>query len=189
MAIIYKTCTISEDLTHTCDPCGEQEMGNVRSIVLIDPDAGFVSAPIVKATWEAAIEAGTVIIVPETRGSFDGGTPKYVPGYGNLREKLIGMDYMLPFKDPNLAANAEFWEGVEKKPYWHIAFRTATQLFLITDAEVHITAKSPVEEDVDTAVVWNCEAKWFSKTKPQILAVSPIIALFKCFEVGELPAP
>jgi len=172
MAITYPTCSDGVgDLTYTSDACRVPEMGNVRSIMLIKK-GNTVTFPLTKLTIENMVNAKTMIIIPETKGSFDGGTPVVVQGYGDVKERKSGDDYVLQIKDPNYTQNLAFWSAVEKQT-WNIAFRSDTMFHLVT-ADVTITAKAPIEEDNDSQVVWNAEAKWFSKTKPTMTPVAPI---------------
>ena len=55
--------------------------------------------------------------------------------------------------------------------------------FMLLTNDVTVTAKAPIEEDLESTVVWNVEAKWFSKTKPAVTPVSVIATLLKCFEI------
>lgn len=162
MSIVYKSCTPAVDADHFCNPCDAGEKGRVRSIVLIKKGT-TIASPFTSEAWTALIEAGTVIIIPETSGTFDGGTPKMITGFGDVKEKKIGDDYVLTIKDPNYKENINFWEYAEKET-WNIGFRTETQL-MIANADVSITAKAPVEDDLETTITWQIEAKWFSSSK------------------------
>ena len=78
MAITYKNCDVDGDaLVHACDPCLGTELGGIRSFVLIKKGT-VIAVPFVLASWTAAVEAGNVIIIPESNGTFDGGTPAVV---------------------------------------------------------------------------------------------------------------
>lgn len=184
MAIEYKTCTPTEAVEHFCNSCDLGEKGRVRSVAHIDKSV-TIAIPYALAAWTAAIEAGTINIVPETTGTFDGGTPRMIPGFGNKKEKKIGYDYVLTYKDPNYAENIDYYEALEKGeiiPAW----RSETLLHIAKDAtEVQITAKAPIEEDLDSVIVHVVEIKWFSKTKPLASPVLPIVDLFDCFQVTE----
>lgn len=181
--IYYKTCaTPVGSLVHTCDPCDTPELGRVRSLVLIKKGTE-ITRPLSLQEWQAAIEAGTIVIIPKTIGSFDGGTPKMGEGYGDEVERKLGDDYVLSVRDPAYKENREFWQTVENET-WNIGFRTETLLMLVKE-DVKITAKAPIEEGLDSRVVWNLEAKWFSKNKPEMAEIEPIKELFNCFEVTE----
>lgn len=179
--IVYKQCATDETaLTHSCSPCLDAEFGRVRSVCLIE-EGTVIAIPFDLAAWTASVEAGDIIIVADTSGTYDGGTPKMGAGYGNSKERKLGADYVLAAKDQGYVENVDFWEAAEKKT-WNIAFRTATQLHYV-NAAVTITAKAPVADDIESEVVWDIEAKWFSGNKPKVGAIAPILSLFKCFEI------
>jgi len=178
--ITYKECVVGGEMVHTCDPCLLPELGKVRSFCLIKKGTA-VTAPFDLTEWTAAVESGDIIIIPESTGTFDGGTPKMGAGYGNKNERKLGDDYVLAVSDPTYLDNTEFWEAAEKET-WNIAYRTEKVLHIV-DADVTIAASAPVEADVDSEVVWNINATWFSKEKPKASLFEPIKSLFKCFEV------
>ena len=185
--INYKSCAQTVGaLTHVCDPCDTPEMGRVRSLVLIKKGT-TIELPLSKEGWQTAIEAGNIVIIPKTIGSFDGGTPVMGDGYGEETERKLADDYVLSVRDPNYADNEEFWQEAEKEE-WNIGYCTET-LFHYVNATVRLTAKAPVEEGLDTRVVWNVELKWRSKTKPQATQIEPVAEFFKCFEVTDTQAP
>ena len=183
MALNYLTCDdYDANLEYTCDPCNTVENGGVRSLLLIKKGT-TVAVPLNLVGLTAQIEAGNVIVLPATRGTFDGGTPKMGTGFGSKKEKLLGADYVLQVKAPTYADNADFMAAVEKIEDWNLAFATATQMHIVT-ADVTITTKAPVEEAIDTDVLWNMECKWFSQSKPVITPVAPIVTLLKCFTIA-----
>lgn len=181
--INYKSCkSESLNLIHTCDPCNVAELGRVRSLALIKKGT-TITLPFDVEEWRTAIEAGNIIVLPDTIGSFDGGSPKMGSGYGDETERKLGDDYVLTVKDPAYANNVDFWQSAESE-VWNVAFRSETKLQYV-DADVKLTAKAPIEEGLDSEVVWNVELKWFSKFKPKVSDVEPIKELFRCFEITE----
>jgi hypothetical protein len=165
--LIYKDCIEDmQELQYVCDPCEITEGGGVRSLCLLKKGT-TIPNPYTQLDIDILVGAGLMHVMAETRGSFDGGTPKMITGYGDNKERQIGSDYVLQVKDPIFADNYEFWESVEKIEDWNIAFRTETQIAVVSD-DVTITTKAPAEEGIDTEVVWDIECKWFSKNKPAI---------------------
>ena len=183
MAITYKECsTFDADLSYFCDPCNTTEGGGIRSFALIKK-GNTLAVPLNLSAITALVNSGDVIIIPATRGTYDGGTPKMGAGFGNRKETLLGSDYVLMAKCPTYAQNAEFMAAVEQIDDWNVMFMTETQAHIVT-SDVTITTKAPVEEGLDTDVLWNLECKWFSKVKPTITPLAPIATLLKCFEVS-----
>jgi hypothetical protein len=182
MALTYLDCTENDAaLVYTCDPCETVEGGGVRSFGLVK-NGITITVPLNLSALTAQVESGDVIIIPATRGTYDGGTPKMVTGFGNRKERRSGADYVLQVKAQTYADNALFMEAVENVQDWNLFFATETQLHIVT-ADCTLTTKAPVEEGIDTDVLWNIEAKWYSKTKPVITPISPIVTLLKCFSL------
>lgn len=176
----YPNCSEDvEALVHTCDPCNDVERGRVRSIVMVDP-LGDVTMEALQALelqkWTDAIDAGQITLLPRVIGSFDGGTAVEGDGYGDETSRLIGYNYTLDAKDPSYAANIAFWQAAEKKTWW-LAYRTESLIHFVKGA-VKVQAKAPVEEGLDTDVVWNLHFTWASDEKPVAKAFEPIADLF-----------
>lgn len=181
--IHYKTCARSIGaLVHTCDPCDTPELGRVRSLVLIKKNTP-ITFPLDLKEWQDNIEAGSIIVIPRTVGSFDGGSPKTGDGYGDEVERVLSHDYVLSVKDPDYADNCEFYETAEGE-IWNTAFRSETKLHYV-DSDCKLSAKAPIEEAVDSRVVWNLEIKWNSKHKPKVVDIEPIRELFNCHDIRE----
>lgn len=183
MGVIYKSCT-PEAMAHVCDPCMTTEGARVRGVLLFDTDSGLDETSTLNE-FESGIESGKVHVIPETSGSYDGGTDKTGDGYGDETERKLGEDHVVTFNDPSFAGNRDFWQKAEKKK-WHIAFRSETKLHVVADAKVRISAHAPVAESIDDAVVWNVTASWFSKDKPAVVDLEAFEDLFSgCPEVTE----
>lgn len=180
--LVYNRC---DDITipdYVCDPCENIESGRVRSLCLLKKGTTLPD-PLTLQAIEILIAQGKMWVFPDTNGTFDGGTPKMVTGYGDLKDKLIGYDYSLVVRDPNYIGNRDFMQAVENIEDWNIAFRTETKLAVVMD-DCTITVKNPVEESIDTDVVWSLDVKWFSKNKPELLSYPAglFASIFKDYE-------
>ena len=74
-----------------------------------------IEVPLNLSSLTAQVEAGNVIIIPATRGTYDGGTAKMVAGFGSRKERRIGADYVF-FSEKHLhyADNAKhLWKRIE----------------------------------------------------------------------------
>lgn len=176
MGLVYKTCENAVfDKAYYSDPCRASEGGNVRSLVLIRKGTD-ITFPLDRAEWIEQVELGNIFIMSETRGVFDGGTEKTIQGYGKEKERVVGFDYTLQFKDPNYRLNGKFYEAAEK-PIWNVAYLSETQLHYV-NSDCQLSARAPIEEDMDSDVAWNVEVKWTAKDKPVMSAYSTIDDLF-----------
>ncbi len=180
--ITYKDCdSTGKSLIHQCSACQEVEMGRIRTLMLIEPGTK-ITIPLELESFTKLVEAGNIIVIPNVRGSSDGGSAITSDGYGDKSERLLGYDYTLTVNDAAYAANSEFYEAAEKKT-WNLGYCTDT-LFHYTDQEVSLKATEPVEEGTDSEVTWNVELKFRTKNKPTKTSKAPIASLLRCFEVS-----
>lgn len=179
----YPICKETETIFHTCNPCGEVEKGRVRSLVMLAKSAAGKQivdkaneGTFILPDWKDAIDDGTINIIPETSGSYDGGSPTTGDGYGDETERLISRLHTLNAKDPSFVENQGFWEIAEQQGFY-VMFRTESLLHVV-DKPVKVQASAPVEEGLDTDVVWNIAMTWSSLKKPKAVKYDAIEELF-----------
>ena len=90
MSLQRLTCTDTsgEVLTHVCEPCN-RELGRVRGVIMFDGSfdiAEFTekmktTSEEAVALFETAVENGSAVIISETTGTYDGGSPQTGDGY------------------------------------------------------------------------------------------------------------
>jgi hypothetical protein len=196
MPINYKTCTVDGTVpAYLCDPCTGTEAGRLRgafymhkSILSEITDENIA----LKTWWETQIEAGTIILVPTTRGTFDGGTKRTVTGFGDEKEKIIGKTFTAVVTDPNHKGNAEFYEALENNySDYYFGFRTASEIRIGTKQITGLEVKDPVEEDTDSIVPWQATVTWDQDKPEMTVPIYPLTdevkGIFTCYEV--VPAP
>ena len=179
MSIIYKTCTVDGTLPdYICDPCGGSENGRLRGAAYIHKNlkASITNANVAsKSWWEEQIEADLIKVIPNTRGTFDGGTKKTVTGFGDDKEKIIGKTFTAVVNDINHTGNEGFYEALENnyKDYF-FAFRTGKELRIATEVMTGLEVKDAVEEDTDTTVVWQANITWDQNSPKMLVPVYPL---------------
>lgn len=177
MSVYHPAGCEEETPAHYCSNCGTDEHGRVRAVAFIKKDFVFIDPPNPQE-WIDGINAGDIIVVPETNGTFDGGTPKEGPGYGDQTTTYLGSDFVLQFKDPNYLGNCHFYNNINKSRIWKVAYKTET-LIHISNKTAFINAKNGVADDLTSTVVWDVTAKWADKDLP-----CPYTApdgIFNCF--------
>lgn len=112
-----------------------------------------------EAVWLAQIAAGKVILLPLLTGTFDGGSPVYVTGFGPQKQRLSGFDFKATIKDPVYAKNWAHYKSLVGKSSWHFAYGIETQIH-ITGKPVTSTPKAPITDNLDDLVVWETEIAW-----------------------------
>lgn len=180
MAISYPTDCDDDIPEHACSDCEEVEGAGIRGVAFIK-DGYTIANPLTAADWITGIESGDIIIIPKTRGSFDGGTPKTGPGYGNQKVRYQSTDYSLTYFDPGYKSNRGFYNAIKRSQKYKIAYLTETLVHL-TDKVCQVLPKGPVGEDLGGEVVWEVNVQWNSKNEPTSY-VAPA-GIFVCFEVS-----
>lgn len=196
MAIIYKTCTSEGGIPdYICDACADGEKGRVRSIFFVHKSlletlkavgVGLLKNIETKTWFETQIEAGLIIVVPNTRGTYDGGAASKVTGFGDVKEKTIGKIHTVVFNDPNHKGNGEFYGSIEDNAKdYALGFRTGSELRVATSVIETFESKDAVEEDTESLVLWNGTAVWTQKGRQKSIPIydaTEVIDVFNCIE-------
>lgn len=127
--------------------------------------AAILVDPITAATWNTAITAGKVVIMPELSGNFDGGTPVMGPGFGDAKEIYIGSNFKANIKDRVYKENWAHYRSMLGKTTWHFAYLTES-LVHITDKPVTVAPKNPITDNIDDSVIWEADITWFQFFTP-----------------------
>lgn len=183
-------------VVHVCNPCSDKELGRVRGLFLfssafkIDEFKEALKATTADEAAKAAtileegITSGTLHLIPETSGSYNGGEPEYGDGYGDESQRLRNRNHEITFKDPSYAENEEFWSEVEKS-HWYVGWRT-DKLIHIGDKPASVVTTDPIEDSIESDVTWNGTISWKSKKKATILPLENIAKYFEgCWEEEE----
>lgn len=176
MGIYYPSCeqAIPE---HICTPCDKQEHGRIRGTAFVKKTFAFIDASNT-TEWQAGIASGDIIIIPQTNGSFDGGTPQEGPGYGDSVSTYIGSDFVATFKDPNYADNCAFYNVLKRSRNYNFAYCTETKVH-VTSKPVVVLPKSPVADDINSLVEWDVTVKWRESDIPCPVNIPE--GIFDCF--------
>jgi len=156
---------------HICDSCEEIELGGIRSIFYLKNTRSILD-PSNPLEWQEAFAAGDLIIIPATKGTFDGGAEVLAPGYGDQVERLTGYNFALDYQDPNYRQNCGFYNAIKNSRGYKAGYRTETQIHLI-ETTVQAIPKNPVQEDKTTEVVWAVQLRWAGKDLPCPYDVPP----------------
>jgi hypothetical protein len=179
MSIYYPSGCDDDLLEHNCDPCPAGEHGRVRGVAFVKKTFDFtdITDP---TEWEAGIAAGDIVIIPETNGTYDGGTPQFGPGYGDTPERYLGSEFKVNYRDPNYIGNCDFYNKIRKSRNWKIAYLSETQIRLSTGTAT-VFGKDAIADDLNSEIVWEVEAK-FKQTDTSCPSDIPD-GIFRCFDV------
>lgn len=176
--VYYPSGCEAEVGDHYCNPCDPREHGRVRAAAFIANDFAFTD-PTNPTEWRNGILNKKIIIIPETNGTFDGGTEVEGPGYGDQATQVTGYNFSATFNDPNYKLNADFYNAIKRSRNWRFAYKTETQVHL-TQNTVSIIPKNPVADDIASDVVWNVLVKWSEGDLP--VPYDEPSGIFTCFD-------
>jgi hypothetical protein len=163
----YNECDQNLD-THYSRTCDDKpEKGRIRRGAWIKSSyySTLMQDPTDDALWSAGITAGDIIILYELAGTFDGGSPKMSPGFGDQKEQYTGSDFKANIKDPVYALNWAHYKSLVGKQTWHFCYLTETKGH-ITSVPVTVAPKNPITENVEDSVIWEAEVSWFEYFTP-----------------------
>lgn len=164
MSVYYPTGCDELVPDHYCDACESPELGRVSSIAFIKDTFAFVD-PTNPTEWQAGFASGDIILIPFTKGTFDGGSEVEVAGYGRQATRLNGYNFQLQYQDPNYRTNCTFYNALKNSRQYTVAYSTETQTHL-SDTVVSVIPKNPVQDDTTSEVVWDVLVKWAAKDLP-----------------------
>lgn len=163
---------------HYCNNCPTAENGRLRSAAFIASDFAFTD-PTNPTEWRNGILAKKILIIPNTNGTFDGGSEVEVPGYGDQATKLTGYNFVAVYNDPDYKLNADFYNALKRSRNWRFAYRTSSQTHL-TQNTVSVIPKNPVTDDIASEVTWNVTVKWADDDLP--IPYDTPTGIFTCFD-------
>jgi hypothetical protein len=117
------------------------------------------------------MEAGTIIMIPNVSGDFDGGAVVEGDGFGEQKSTVLSNDFTLNFKDPSMSDNIAFYDALQKSRQWRVLWFTDKKVW---DSHVvgTVSWKNPVTNSLDSIVTADVTVKWTSQSHP-IVAEKP----------------
>lgn len=133
--------------------------------------------PTVKATWDTGIASGDIIVVPKTSGSFEPGTPKSLPGFGDLKESYGTREMKLSFNDPDYIENYAFYNEISNRIDLVPFYRTSSQVHIF-DTPASVVASDPAADDLEAEIIWNVVCTVVSVNLPSKHAFATFVDIF-----------
>ncbi len=174
----------ADEAVHICHDCPGgriSEFARARrgGFIKLAYLATIAADPTLLSSWTNGIEDGSIIILPETSGSYDPGAPKELKGFGNRKKSYGPRTMKLTLVDPDYADNYHFYNEISDREDLVPFFVTSSLLHLF-DTEASITAADPVVDDLEEGVFWNVECEVTSKNLPSKHNVANILEVFVC---------
>lgn len=141
------------------DVCAN-EQSRIVAVAYIREDsilADYTSA----AEWNAAIAAGTVIVIKNVRGEKPKSTATIIDGFGLQQQRAVGREFALTYEHPDVIGNEDFYNALNYNNSYAIAYYTAGgKVFVVTGAQVLVNADHVITMSLNDSIIFNVEVTW-----------------------------
>ena len=148
-----------------------QETGRVVAIAFIHKDihAAIYADPSNASNWVDGAYTSDLEVFQEARGTYSGGQPTEVGGLGNQSTRVVNAAHTLTVQVEGVKGNEDFWNQIQKSNDYRVAFVVGGtyDLLMINNEDISIYANVPIEEGLDTEVLWNVVVKWETVNNPK----------------------
>ena len=153
------------------DPQCVFESGRVVALAFIHKTlaATIYANPSTASLWADGSYAADLHIFQEVRGVYDGGSPIDVAGMGSQGNRVINADRTLTVSIQGVKSNENFFNEMVKSHDYRVAFITGGdyQVGFINNRDISVFAGAPVEEGLESEMVWKCVIKWKDINNPK----------------------
>ncbi len=173
-----------DEAAHVCHDCPGgrvREFGRARRGGFIKESylATIKANPTDLAAWEYGVANGLITILPETSGEFDPGTPSELPGYGDRRISKGPRTMTLTLNDPDYFDNYHYYNEIANRTS-EVPFYVTSSILHLFDKPASIHASDPVEDNLESEVVWQVTCEVVSENLPSKHKVEAIKSIFDC---------
>ena len=153
------------------DPPCDFESGRIVALAFIHKDihAAIYTDPSNSSLWVDGDYSADLHIFQEVRGTYDGGSPIDVPGIGSQDTRVINADRSMDVSIQGVKSNETFFNEIVKSHDYYVAFVVGGnyQTLFINNKEVSIFGGAPVEEGLDSELIWKVKIKWKDINNPK----------------------
>jgi len=151
---------------HIACACGV-ELARVRSVALIHKSfyQQLMSDPESPIIWQAGITAGFIIVLPQTQGEYNGGSPIFGRGFGYSEETLVAYNFIVNYKDPDYVDNLRHYNSITGSRNFYIAF-CSESVMRISQRPGTLIATNPVTNSLKDEVNFMLSYKWVHDKMP-----------------------
>lgn len=151
-------CIDSAD--YVCAVCGEGESGRIRAVAYVRQDVRFVDItnPL---EWLYYISLKQAYILPEVRGSYDGGKESTSEGFGAQQNRVTGMLHTVEYAERMRVENLGFYNVARRRSDLRLVYVTERYLWWAPSL-AKIAASKPIEAGLDTENIFKVSVQWAS---------------------------
>lgn len=180
MSIYYPSGCAQTEAAYNQNCCPTKEGARVRHVAWIKDTVPADFDPTDADQWNQYIESGQIIVVPNTRGSSDGGSWAESDGFGDTVTELEGYTEVVTYTDRLFNPNTGNYNAIARSKNYRFAFMTAT-LGWISDKPATYKPKRPINADAKQSVYGDVEVSFTQEEMPEPFTYPQ--SIFQCFQV------
>jgi len=147
------------------------EAGRIVAIAFIHKGihSTIFANPSNAALWVDGSYSADLHVFQEVRGTYSGGQPTEINGLGTQSTRVINGEHSINVRIEGVKNNETFWNELAKSHEYRVAFVVGGNydLLFINDKDCSIYANVPIEEGLDSEVLWNVDIKWRDFDNPK----------------------
>ena len=155
------------------------ETGRVVSLAFINKriHSTIYANPSSNALWVDGSYSADLFIFTAVRGTYDGGSPIEVAGVGDQDTRVINADRSMDVTIRGVKGNEAFFNELVKSPDYMVAFVVggSYETLFINNKRISVYGGAPVEEGLDSEMVWKVKIKWKDINSPKSSNVPAIL--------------
>lgn len=147
------------------------ESGRIVALAFIHKDihAAIYANPSNAALWVDGSYAADLHVFQEVRGTYSGGQPTETGGLGNQSSRVINAEHTATVRVEGIKGNEDFWDEIAKSHEYRVAMVVGANydLLLINNVDTSIYGMVPVEEGLESELLWSVSIKWRDIKNPK----------------------
>jgi len=140
------------------------ETGRIVAISFIHKaiHAAIYADPSNAALWVDANYAADLHVFQEARGTYSGGQPTDIPGFGTQATRVINAEHTATIMIEGVRDNEGFWDNIALSHEYRFAFVVGGNydLLMINNKDISVYSTPVIEDGLDSEVAWNATVKW-----------------------------
>jgi hypothetical protein len=172
-------CPITE---YFCDACPDVELGRISAVAFVRKGVP-VSDPTDNAVWNNLRCNGYAVIIPQVRGTYNGGAQQEGPGYGRVPTRRQSTNHEVKYFHAYGCENIDFYNQLMYSNDYVLWYTNGNKLWTSTEA-VNINPMAPITDSVADSIEFDVTVTWSYKFLPYCFDAPSIFD--SCDEIARL---
>lgn len=152
-----------------CASCVDPEQGRIRGVAYVVDGAPLANTASDLA-WLNLVCNNLAVIIPEVRGTYDGGAPIESAGYGKVPQKNTGYNHQISYFEKYNCDNIAFYNKLKYNSNFIFYWVTDKSLYS-TGVPVQVSFKNQITDDTNSQLEFEVTIKWSNPLHSECLDI------------------